>query len=70
VKSAGDPDTALAWLAAGPSFAGVTLSSPPHSSVFGPDGVGMGLSNTRHVLTRGGATRQVVVSRLGRVRVF
>ena len=69
VRNAGSPDTTLAWLAPGPAAAGVTLTSPPNSSVFGPDGVGLGLSNTRHVLTRGGVTRQVVVSRLGRVRI-
>jgi prepilin-type N-terminal cleavage/methylation domain-containing protein len=69
VSSAGAPDTALAWLAPGPSVAGVQLQSPPHTSVFGPDGLGMGLANTSHVLVKGRARRQVVVSRLGRVRV-
>jgi prepilin-type N-terminal cleavage/methylation domain-containing protein len=70
VPSAGSPDTLLAWLAPGPSVAGVALSSPSHTSVFGPDGLGMGLANTTHVLVKGNATRKVVVSRLGRVRVF
>ncbi len=67
--SAGAADTTLVWLAAGPASAGVALTSAPHTTVFGPDGVAMGLSNARHVLMRGGAKREVVVSRLGRVRV-
>ena len=70
VRSTADPDTLLAWMAPGPSVAGVTLTSAPHTSVFGPDGVGIGLSNARHVLVRGKASRQVVVSRLGRVRIL
>jgi prepilin-type N-terminal cleavage/methylation domain-containing protein len=69
VSGAGAPDTVLTWLAAGPSAAGVLLQSPAHTAVFAPNGVAMGLSNTRHVLVRGRATRDVVVSRLGRVRI-
>jgi prepilin-type N-terminal cleavage/methylation domain-containing protein len=69
VSGYGAADTLLVWLAPGPGRAGVTLESPPHTSVFSPDGVGMGLANARHVLTRGRASRSVVVSRLGRVRV-
>jgi prepilin-type N-terminal cleavage/methylation domain-containing protein len=69
VSGAGAPDTLLAWLAAGPGLAGVALQSAAHTTVFAPDGVAMGFANTRHVLQRGSARRQVVVSRLGRVRV-
>lgn len=69
VTSAGSPDTALVWVTPGPSSAGVALSSAAHTAVFGPDGIGMGLSNARHVLQRGGIRREVVVSRLGRVRI-
>jgi len=70
VRGASDPDTLLAWIAPGPSSAGVTLASPAHTSVFGPDGLGLGLANTSHVLVRRNATRKVVVSRLGRVRIL
>ncbi len=70
VASAGEPDTTLVWLAPGPALAGVQLASAPHTTVLGPDGVAMGLANFTHVLTRGGVTRRVVVSRLGRVRVL
>ena len=69
VVSAGAPDTALVWMTPGPSAAGVALTSPPHTTTFAPDGVAMGLSNTSHRLEKGAAKRQVVVSRLGRVRI-
>jgi len=70
VSGAGAPDTLLAWLAPGPGVAGVSIQGAPHTTVFAPSGAAMGFANTRLVLSRGGATRQVVVSRLGRVRVF
>lgn len=69
VPSAGASDTTLEWVATGPAAAGVLLTSPSHTAVFGPDGVAMGLANARHVLRKGGAKREVVVSRLGRVRI-
>jgi hypothetical protein len=69
VPSAGAPDTVLYSLSPGPALAGVALTSPPHTTVFAPDGVAMGLSNATHVLRKGGAQRRVVVSRLGRVRI-
>jgi type II secretion system protein H len=70
VSSAGAPDTLLTWLEPGPAAAGVEMRSPPHTIVFTPDGIAIGLANARHVLVRGRAVRQVVVSRLGRVRVL
>ncbi|HEV8355295.1 MAG TPA: prepilin-type N-terminal cleavage/methylation domain-containing protein [Gemmatimonadales bacterium] len=69
VSGAGAADTALAWLAPGPLAAGVSLRSPPETAVFGPDGIAMGLTNGRHILVRGRAVREVVISRLGRVRI-
>lgn len=69
VAAAGAPDTVLAWLAPGPALAGVALRSAAHTSVFGPDGIALGLANTTLLLERGGVTRRVVVSRLGRVRI-
>jgi Tfp pilus assembly protein FimT len=69
VPSAGAPDTALYSVSPGPALAGVALASSPHTTVFAPDGVAMGLSNATHVLRKGGAQRRVVVSRLGRVRI-
>ena len=70
VSGAGAPDTLLTWLAPGPGVAGVSIQGAPHTTVFAPSGAAMGFANTRLVLSRGGATRQVVVSRLGRVRIF
>lgn len=70
VSSAGASDTVLAWLAPGPGLAGVSIQGAPHTTVFAPFGAAMGLANTRYVLGRGKASRQVVVSRLGRVRVW
>lgn len=70
VGGAGAPDTLLAWIGPGPQAAGVALLSPAHTAVFGPDGLGMGLANSTHVLGKGSARRRVVVSRLGRVRVL
>ena len=69
VSGAGAADTVLAWLAPGPAAAGVSLRSPPQTAVFGPDGIAMGLANGRHILARGRAVREVVVSRAGRVRI-
>jgi type II secretion system protein H len=69
VSSAGAADTVLTWLETGPIAAGVLLRSPAHTAVFAPNGVAMGLSNTRHILARGRVSREVVVSRLGRVRI-
>ncbi len=69
ILSGAPPDTELVRLEPGPHTAGVALQSPPHSATFGPDGIGTGVSNATHLLTRGNATRRIVVSRLGRVRV-
>lgn len=70
VQQADDPDTTLAWSGPGPSVGGVSLTSPAHTSTFGPDGLGLGVSNATHVLARGKASRRIIVSRLGRVRVL
>lgn len=70
VSSAGAPDTVLHSLLPGPSVAGVSVSGAPHTTVFAPNGMAMGFSNARLVLTRGSASRQVIISRLGRVRIL
>lgn len=70
VSGAGATDTVLAWLAPGPALAGVSVSGAPHTTVFAPNGMAMGLANVRFVLGRGSASRQVLVSRLGRVRIL
>jgi type II secretory pathway pseudopilin PulG len=61
-------DSSLAWRAPGPAGDGVTFSGPARTS-FTPAGVTMGLANGRFGLLRGGISRTVVASRLGRLRV-
>jgi prepilin-type N-terminal cleavage/methylation domain-containing protein len=57
------------WRAAGPLALGVTLAGPSRVITFSPVGLSMGLSNASFLLSRGDASRTVVVSRLGRVRI-
>jgi hypothetical protein len=58
------------WSGPGPLASGVNLTSPPRTLVFAPSGVTLGFANATFIVTRGGARRQVIVSRLGRVRVI
>jgi prepilin-type N-terminal cleavage/methylation domain-containing protein len=57
------------WHAAGPQAEGVTLTGPVRALVFSPVGLTVGVSNASYRLSRGAATRTVIVSRLGRLRV-
>ncbi len=57
------------WTSPGPSTEGVTLAGPPRALTFSPLGITTGLSNASFPLTLGSASRTVVVSRLGRVRI-
>ena len=57
------------WHAAGPEAEGVTLTGPTRPLVFSPVGLTVGVSNASFRLSRGAATRTVIVSRLGRLRV-
>lgn len=57
------------WHAAGPDREGVSLAGPTRPLVFSPVGLTAGVSNASFRLSRGTATRTVIVSRLGRVRV-
>jgi Tfp pilus assembly protein FimT len=62
-------DTTSLWYADGPAADRVALAGPQRTLVFSPVGITFGLSNASFLLTRGAATRTVVVSRLGRVRI-
>jgi prepilin-type N-terminal cleavage/methylation domain-containing protein len=64
---AADTLSVVAWRAAGAMASGVTLTGAGSPLLFGADGLGMGASNRTLVLSRGGAVRRVVLSRLGRV---
>ena len=61
--------TADFWHAAGPAASRVALAGAPKKILFSPVGLSLGVSNASFRLSRGAATRTVVVSRLGRVRV-
>ncbi len=62
-------DTIERWRGDGPSQRGVAVAGMPRLVSFAPSGVTMGLANATYTLTRGVATRSVIVSRYGRVRV-
>jgi prepilin-type N-terminal cleavage/methylation domain-containing protein len=61
--------SADAWGGSGPAAAGVSLPGPLRRITFSPVGLAMGVSNASFPLARGSATRTVIVSRLGRIRV-
>lgn len=62
------PDTAATW--DGPAAAAHQVSQAGFGSAitFGPAGLATGASNRTITLTRGSASLQVVISRLGRIR--
>jgi Tfp pilus assembly protein FimT len=60
-------DTVTAWRHSGPVARGVTLSTPARGILFGPAGLAVGAANRTITLTRGTTSRQVVISRLGRL---
>ena len=62
-------DTTLAWQTAGPRTAGIVLTGPAHPLVYSPLGVTMGASNGTWHLAYRSAARDVIVSRLGRMRI-
>ena len=57
------------WFSPGPQNDGVALAGPPRDLTFSPLGITIGLSNASFHLSLGSATRTVVVSRIGRVRI-
>jgi Tfp pilus assembly protein FimT len=63
------PDTTLLWQRPGPGLFDVTVVGNPRVIRFVPAGYSIGGSNTSYTISRGSATRRVVISRLGRVRV-
>ena len=58
------------WTEPGPAASGVSLPGPTRRFTFAPEGFTLGLSNASLHLVRGAATRTVVFSRLGRVRLL
>jgi prepilin-type N-terminal cleavage/methylation domain-containing protein len=58
------------WLGPGPADQGVSLTGTPRDLTFSPLGFTTGLSNATFNLRLGSATRTVVISRLGRLRIL
>ena len=56
------------WSENGPAAARVALEGPARQFTFSPEGLTIGFSNATLRLTRGTASRTIVISRLGRVR--
>ena len=61
--------SARLWWLPGPARSDIALVGPPRQITFSPLGITTGLSNATFRLSRGSASRTVIVSRLGRVRV-
>jgi prepilin-type N-terminal cleavage/methylation domain-containing protein len=61
--------TTRLWSDRGPALSNISLVGPSKSFTFSPEGFSLGLSNASLRLSKGSASRTVVVSRLGRVRV-
>jgi prepilin-type N-terminal cleavage/methylation domain-containing protein len=57
------------WIEDGPAASRVTLEGPARQFTFSPEGMTLGLSNATLRLSRGSASRTIVISRLGRVRI-
>ena len=57
------------WRGPGPARNGVLLASPDRQITFSPVGITTGLANASFQVRRGAATRTVVLSRMGRLRV-
>jgi len=57
------------WGLPGPGQFAVTMTGAARTLTFSPAGITMGVSNASWTLTKGEATRRVVISRLGRVRI-
>ncbi|MEO5826165.1 MAG: GspH/FimT family pseudopilin [Gemmatimonadales bacterium] len=60
-------DSMIAWQSGGNASAGVTLSGAGAPIVFGRAGIAVGASNRTLVVSRGSASRRVIISRLGRI---
>lgn len=69
VRAVNGQDTSVVWRAAGPVARGVSLSGPDYPLAFAPTGLPRGVANATYRLNRSTAEREVIVSRLGRLRL-
>ncbi|MGE0554193.1 MAG: prepilin-type N-terminal cleavage/methylation domain-containing protein [Gemmatimonadales bacterium] len=69
VRAVWHAESTEVWRGPGPAQAGVVLTPGIHVTQFLPSGIASGVANVTHSLARGAARRQLVVSRLGRIRI-
>ena len=62
-------DTVERWRGEGPAKQQVTVSGFPRTITFAPSGIAFGVANGSYRFDRGTASKQVIVSRYGRVRL-
>jgi len=62
--------TGSAWQAAGPAADGATLEPSADSLDYAPNGFAIGVANGSYRVRRGSEAAEVLVSRLGRVRII
>lgn len=62
-------DTTVRWRDRGPGVQSIALTGPTRAMRFSPVGIMAGVTNGTWRLSRGAAQRNVIVSRLGRLRV-
>jgi prepilin-type N-terminal cleavage/methylation domain-containing protein len=58
------------WRTPGPASRGVTMEVSNPVVIFGPTGMGWGISNTKIVLRRGSQAETITLSRVGRVKLW
>jgi Tfp pilus assembly protein FimT len=59
----------LRWRLPGPAVSGASLEGGAAETAYAPNGLAMGAANTRYVVRRGAAIVEILISRLGRVRL-
>jgi len=69
MESVGPDGPVRRWAGPGPARFAVSMTGGERTLTFSPIGISMGFSNAAWTLTKGSATRRVVISRLGRVRI-
>jgi len=65
----GPQGPARRWAMPGPASFAVSMTGGERTLTFSPTGITTGFSNATWTLTKGSASRRVVISRLGRVRI-
>lgn len=65
----GSGDTTVVWRRPGPSASGTALRAPMGQIPIAPNGLPVGAANGTWFYDRGAASRRVIISRYGRVRV-